>query len=282
MQGRPCRGGAFQPAASSPGLALQNPSSNAPQLAVAISPAPVLLTPAQLDSMPMQPGFGGKAACRKQRVLRRHCLEHGTKCIDLSNDDWPWRQVLKSLNTTVAHELVEPGVTAFRFRLLEHVRDHNYVVLGDTGERHVFELERSDGSFYHLHFHKNGRMDFPPKSGSSQNSADMIRSGGVSQPANLTQPGGASQPAEQAYHLGKNEAHLTLQKILEQQVGGWTDVTDETSFHWKRFLRTQTCGAEILSEEYNIVRVLALRWSKNQLWLSAAATTRLSSSSPAR
>ena len=195
-------------------------------------------------------------------MLRSHCLRHGTKCIDLSNDPWPWRQVLKSLPTTVAHELVEPGVTAFRFRLLEHVRDHNYVLPGDTGERHVFELERSDGSFYHLHFHKNGRMDFPPKSGSSQNSADMIRSGGVSQPANLTQPGGASQPAEQAYHLGKNEAHLTLQKILEQQVGGWTDVTDETSFHWKRFLRTQTCGAEILSEEYNIVRVLALRWSK--------------------
>ena len=97
--------------------------------------------------------------------------------------------------------------------------------------------------FHHLHFHKNGRMDMPPKSASSQNIADMIRRGGVSQPANLTQPGGASQPAEQAYHLGKIEAHLTLQKILEQQVGGWTDVTDETSFHWKRFLRTQTCGA---------------------------------------
>ena len=125
-------------------------------------------------------------------------------------------------------------------------------------------------------------MDIPLKSGSSQNTADMIHRGGVSQPANLTQPGGASQPAEQAYHLGKNEAHLTLQKILEQQVGGWTDVTDETLFHWNRFLRTQTCGAEILSEEYHIVRVLALRWSKKQLWLSAAATTRLSSSSPAR
>ena len=226
--------GASQPAASSPGLAPQNPPSNAPRVAVAISSAPVLLTPAQLDSMPMQPGFGGKAAWQKQRELRQICLQHGTKCIDLSNDDWPWRQVLKSLNTTVAHELVCLGVTAFRFRLLEHVRDHNYVVLGDTGERHVFELERSDGSFYHLHFHKNGRMDIPPKSGSSQNSADMIRSGGVSQPANLTQPGGAGQPAELAYHLGKNEAHLTLQKILEQQVGGWTDVTDETSFHWTR------------------------------------------------
>ena len=59
---------------------------------------------------------------------------------------------MKSLNTTVAQELVEPGVTAFRFRLLEHVRDHNYMRAGDTGERHVFELERSDGSLFHLHF----------------------------------------------------------------------------------------------------------------------------------
>ena len=90
----------------------------------------------------------------------------------------------------------------------------------------------------------------------------MIRRGGVSQPANLTQPGGASQPAGQAYPLGKSEAHLTLQKVLEQQVGGWTDVTDETLFHWNRFLRTQTCGAEILAQDTHIVRVLALEWSK--------------------
>ena len=90
----------------------------------------------------------------------------------------------------------------------------------------------------------------------------MIRRGGVSQPANLTQPGGASQPARQAYHLGEGEAHLTLQKVFDQQLGGWTDVTDETLFHWNRFLRTQTCGAEILAQDTHIVRVLALEWSE--------------------
>ena len=158
--------------------------------------------------------------------------------------------------------LIEPGVTAFRFRLLEHVRDHNYVFSGDAGERHVFELEHSDGSFYHLHFHKNGSMDTPVKSGSSGNIADMIRTGDVFQLANPTQSGGASQPAQQAYPLGKNEAHLTLQKVLERQLGGWTDVTDETLFHWNRFLRTQTCGAEIVTQDTHILRVIAFRRSE--------------------
>ena len=96
-------------------------------------------------------------------------------------------------------------------------------------------------------------MDTSVKSGSSGHLADMIRTGGVSQPANLMQPGGASQPAGQVYPLGKAEAHLTLQKVLEQQVGGWTDVTDETLLHWNRFLRTQTCGAEILTLDTHIV-----------------------------
>ena len=194
--------------------------------------------------MPNRPGFGGRAACRKQRELREVCLQVGAKRIDLSNDDWPWRQVLKAQNTSVAQDLIGPGVTAFSFRLLEHVRDNNYVRHGDTGERHVFELVRSDGSFYHLHFHKNGHMDTPVKSGASPDIADMIRTGGAAQPAHAPQSGGASQPATQAYPLGKHEAHLALQRLLEQQTKRWVDVTDERQFHWNRFLRTQVCGVE--------------------------------------
>ena len=157
--------------------------------------------------MPKQPGFGGKAACQKQRDLRQDCLQNGMKFVDLSNDAWPWKRVMKGLDATVAQELVGPGVTAFSFRLLEHVRDHNYVRPGDTGERHVFELVRSDGILYHLHFHKKGDMDTPVKSGASGNIADMFRTGGASQPADPTQSGGATQPAGQAYPLGKSEAH---------------------------------------------------------------------------
>ena len=89
----------------------------------------------------------------------------------------------------------------------------------------------------------------------------MFRTGGSSQPADLTQPGGATQPAGQAYPLGKSEAHLTLQRLLEQQPGRWIELTDETSFHWNRFLRTQTCGAEILARDTRIERVVALMWS---------------------
>ena len=48
----------------------------------------------------------------------------------------------------------------FVFRLLRDVRDPNYIKI-DIGERHVFEITRTDGSAVHLHFHKSGKCDKP-------------------------------------------------------------------------------------------------------------------------
>ena len=56
--------------------------------------------------------------------------------------------------------LVGPGVVKFNFRLLQNVRDPNYIKI-DSGERHVFEILSVDGTRWQLHYHKKGSMDKP-------------------------------------------------------------------------------------------------------------------------
>ena len=94
---------------------------------------------------------GGKQACQKQRELRQRLLATtDVREEDLTFSDFNWKGVLKSL--PLGAEVVGPGVCKFTFRLLTQVRDHNYIKI-DSGERHVFEVTRRDGSKAHLHFH---------------------------------------------------------------------------------------------------------------------------------
>ena len=102
---------------------------------------------------------GGKQACQKQRELRQRLLATtDVREEDLTLSDFNWKGVLKSL--PLGAEVVGPGVCKFTFRLLTQVRDHNYIKF-DSGERHVFEVTRRDGSKAHLHFHKSGKCDRP-------------------------------------------------------------------------------------------------------------------------
>ena len=71
--------------------------------------------------------------------------------VSLENSDFNWRALLKSM--PCAQGLIGRGVVAFNFRLLTDVMDHNWVKC-DSGERHVFEVVRADGSSVLLHFHK--------------------------------------------------------------------------------------------------------------------------------
>ena len=63
--------------------------------------------------------MGGEAACQKQRELRHICLSTGNFDIDLTNDAWNGRNVLRSLPAQLQADLIGPGVTHFTFRLLE-------------------------------------------------------------------------------------------------------------------------------------------------------------------
>ena len=222
----------------------------------ALPPRPVLTLEQLRNRAPVQ-GMGGKAACEKQRELRAMCLSTGSFHIDLTNDAWNWRDVLRSMPAAMQAAVVGPGVTQFSFRLLKNELDHNYARI-DSGERHVFEITRGDGSTCHLHYHKNGNMDPPRYPGPPEASLDTASNRSVTQPAGISLGGGADPTVYSAIHIltpnshieqpvGKNEAHVACHRLLAlaPQAKG-IDVTDSVGFPWQRFLRTQQGGRDII------------------------------------
>ena len=89
-------------------------------------------------------------------LIKRNDPTHKYEPISMEGTDFDWNAVLKSLPSGEA--IIGPGVTAFNCRLLPDVLDHNYKKI-DSGERHVFEVVRVDGSSILLHFHKHGKCD---------------------------------------------------------------------------------------------------------------------------
>ena len=160
---------------------------------------------------------------------------------------------MRSLPEHLHADLIGPGVTSFAFRLLHDVIDNNYTTI-DSGQRHVFEITRSDGSTRHLHYHKNGSMD-PPVCG------DIVKAPsnrGVTQPVVIFSPEDASSTVytqfdlvtttnQGPYRVGKNEAHVACTRLLGTvPLGSSIDVTNSVGFPWKRFLKTQSVGRNII------------------------------------
>ena len=232
-------------------------ASDGAHLAGADGPLQALLTLEELSNRAPVQGMAGKAACAKQRELRTECLETGSFDVDLTNGAWNWRDLLRSMTQEMRAAVVGPGVTQFSFRLLRNVRDSNYA-RRDSGEKHVFEITRGDGSTCHLHYHKKGNMDPPSYSGPPEASLDTASNRGVTQPAGTSLGGGADQTVYTASHiltpkshepdtLGKNEAHSACHYLLNADPQAQSiDVTDGVGFPWKRFLRTQQGGRDII------------------------------------
>lgn len=134
----------------------------------ATAPAPVL-TSAQVGSF--MPTVGGKRACEEQRRLRTWCLEQRPPIynIDMARCTWPWQSLLQAMNKNFTQSIFAgtDGVCSFTFRLLKLVRDSNYhrkeLNNGglDPGYHHVFEVMRTDGQVWRLHYHRRGKMDSP-------------------------------------------------------------------------------------------------------------------------
>ena len=181
-----------------------------------------------------EPNMGGKAANAKQKELRKTCLDEGLWEIDVT-DSWPqWRQVLRAMNQSTMEDVIGDGIVSVTFRLLENVQDPNYCrKKDDPGERHVFEIVRSDTSAVHLHYHSNGRLDnppyFPPKDGSS----------GASQPTEPNHPPNASVPI-----IGRKEYFRACAALVKHCWGtadtpnvGAVDITDGKGFDWRRYIK---------------------------------------------
>ena len=115
----------------------------------------------------------------------------------------------------------------------------------DSGERHVFHVDRVDGSAVHLHFHKNGNMDVPKP---------FPNVSGAVPPA-----AGTWEPESTTTLIGRNEAHIAFLNLLDDGAAtGAVDVTDGVGFAWPRFLQNQFQKHEIVGT--GITKVLVVRF----------------------
>jgi hypothetical protein len=249
---------------------------------LAAQPVEAVLTRAQLEGMKAEPGFGGKLGCRWQRELRRACLAslggNGKWAVDLTHSrEMRWQALLRAQPEEMRARLVGPGVRQFTFRILQNVRDANYMnMASDSGERHVFELTRVDGSSYHLHFHKGGRLDAPKLFWPEElQPTAAAGAGAAQQPA--ANADGAAQPVvpvtQQALRMlaagdtiGRKEGGMALTQILAQahgpQSAGAVDITDGIAFPWWRWVAKIIEGQEMVGDD--AVRAFAVRWSDGQ------------------
>ena len=96
----------------------------------------------------------------------------------------------------------------------------------DSGERHVFQVDRVDGSEVQLHFHKSCSMDPPSVFDAT--------------------PGQPCDHSSRTPLIGKNEAHVAMVQLLgAEQIPKAIDVTDESAFQWSRFVQNQMRRHEI-------------------------------------
>ena len=166
--------------------------------------------------------------------------------------------------------LVGAGVVKFSFRLLQTVRDHNYIKI-DSGEKHVFEIECVDGLRWQLHFHKNGKMDNPIR---IPPPARWV----VQRDQRMNEPSGsAARPVHEESHtwhlqdildstsrervpVGRAEVRMELTTILESysfcELPFAVNITAITAFPWHRWLRNVTENRELVGS--GIVKVFAL------------------------
>ncbi len=256
---------AAQPAPGSPGLlAGVAPSAleSAPQpsgiTTVALYAA---FTQQDLDNFPTTKSAAGKLACQVQRKLRAELLPQRVYHKELTVDEYDWRALLKSMSN--GNQIVGPGIVSCCFRLLETTRDHNYA-RKDSGEKHVFEFKRVDGSKVQLHFHKNGRADestlIPPSKLSAQAVLNSRTAGSHIVTDVITQESIFNIDATREPPLGRNEAHYSLMAVLnpDTSVPDAVDITNGAAIDWPRFLRTQSFAPNFVSD-LGISKVFAAR-----------------------
>jgi len=272
-------------------LAAPSSSSAVP---LAATSAPAQLTIQELKEMGPVQGAGGKQMCQKQRSLRQELLPIGVYDKDLTHGTWNWKQMLKGLPLAMQEVIVGSGILTFSFRLLQNELDPNYRKI-DSGERHVFHIERTGNTAVQLHFHKNGHMDPPtiltatmPTSSATPPAAGSLQPSGVSvatppaatslRPSGDEAPPIASfcpvvtveqllQPAAPTKLIGRNEAHMAFLALLGDDVTdvpdevGARDVTDEVGFAWTRFLRNQFMLREMLGP--GVCKAVVARFERN-------------------
>ena len=228
-----------------------------------------------LTAYPVMPKMGGRQACEKQRELRQLLLGQDAYDHDLTQGSWPWQAILRAQPLHLQQLLVGPGIQKFSFRLLPGVMDSNYARI-DAGYRHVFEIQRVDGSCYHLHYHKNGKCDPPSLFSGAHN---QVPGSGASQPAdaapyqlhNIDYSGDGPVVRNTAEiqmdtpTIGRNETLMACTLILKAcmsldaiGVDIAVDITDGQTFAWRRWMRIQVGASEMIGP--GLVKLFVVRW----------------------
>jgi hypothetical protein len=158
----------------------------------------------------------------------------------------------------------------FTFKLVLGEIDQNYAKKpNDTGERHVFHIQRADNVAHHLHYHKNGKLDDPVKSQHNITVQNTLPGGHIIRQEHFTidDYNGALQPVDfderfiTGPNVGRREAASACTILLDacggQRRAVSVDVTDEFAFPWRRWLLHQTNGKDAMP--HNIVRVFICR-----------------------
>ena len=195
----------------------------------------------------------GKAACAKQRELRQCLLTHRTDSqrkyeYDLTDDAWNWHSVVRSQPPDVRDLLIGSGIIKFSFKLLSGIIDTNYQHV-DAGYRHVFEIERVDGSCFHLHFHLDGKCDTPVLINGAAAVNDSGDTQHVSKPVqrqSIDYTRDTLSKIESSLEIpaiSKSETFMALSLMLEActargdiGVDIAIDITDGQSFKWRRWM----------------------------------------------
>ena len=182
-------------------------------------------------------------AYKWQQTLRSRLLASGEMWIDLTDsDEVPWRMMIDQMKLQDRQTTEGSGVSNFSFRLLPNVEDHNYSgkVDGDSGERHVFEIRRTDGSRCHLHYHKNRKMDRPKVYPATYELvSDVV--------------------------VGRLETQRALDALLASIAPGGlspaaVDITDGIAFDWRRWI--MHLEQEVVLRGGGIQSVFAVRWKQ--------------------
>ena len=233
-------------------LALRMPPDVKPAALDSLPTIPVVCSSDQLEDTKLRHGLGGKQACIIQRNLRKQCLDQGIWEIDLTETDVDWRALLRAQPPGMRSRLLGLGIIKFTFRLLPLVHDSNYAKL-DSGERHVFEITRVDGSTAHLHFHKNGKMDDPivhqPRHLVAEefpvaSSTDIVRADAQNEVLFSQKD---MFDTNLHYLIGRSEAVLALNEILGSMGDRLAvDISDGMAFDWRRWLLNLSQGHDLV------------------------------------
>ena len=107
---------------------------------------PLLLTWHELCEKIPRPAYEMRTNGRaKQIELRNHCYENEICEVDLADDTYDWRLLLRSMPETNHSQVIEPGVVGFTFRLLSLQFDQDP----------AFEITLAHGDRWHLRFHRD-------------------------------------------------------------------------------------------------------------------------------